>query len=120
FDGALGDPVPLQKAFDLGCEKVVLLLTKPEKTIRTPKKDARLARAIERKYPHAAHQLCSRAERYNDSVALARKHAADGKVLIVSPDDTCGVDTLTKDAAALRRLYRKGYADGARIVDFIK
>lgn len=29
FDGALGDPVPVQKAFDLGCDKVVLILTKP-------------------------------------------------------------------------------------------
>lgn len=29
YDGALADPVPIQKAFDLGCDRVVLLLTKP-------------------------------------------------------------------------------------------
>ena len=30
FDGALGDPVPVEKAFSLGCDYVVVLLTKPE------------------------------------------------------------------------------------------
>lgn len=29
YDGALSDTVPIQKAFDLGCDRVVLLLTKP-------------------------------------------------------------------------------------------
>ena len=30
YDGALGDPVPVEKAFQLGCERVVMILTKPE------------------------------------------------------------------------------------------
>ena len=30
YDGALSDPVPIQKAFDSGCERVTLLLTLPE------------------------------------------------------------------------------------------
>lgn len=34
------------------------------------------------------------------------------------PDDTCGVDTLTKDRAALERLYPKGYQDGQSILNF--
>ena len=39
YDGALGDPVPVQKAFDLGCDRVVLLLTKPKYQLRKPDKD---------------------------------------------------------------------------------
>ena len=42
------------------------------------------------------------------------------KVLIVAPDDTCGVDTLKKDKAALQKLFEKGYGDGARIASFLK
>ncbi len=30
YDGALSDPVPIKKAFELGCERVVVILTKPE------------------------------------------------------------------------------------------
>lgn len=119
YDGALGDPVPIEQAFRMGCGKVVLLLTLPENTVRTPDKDRRLAAGIRKKYPLSAKNLELRAQRYNDSVALARSYAAQGKLLIVAPDDTCGVSTLKRDADALRRLYEKGYRDGAKIAPFL-
>lgn len=119
YDGALSDTVPIQKAFDAGCEKVVLLLTKPLGVPRTSKNDRRLAHLIEKKYPISAEQLRSRAERYNNGVALAKRYAAEGRLCIIAPEDTCGVDTLTKDWEASRRLYEKGYADGAKIPAFL-
>ena len=119
YDGALGDPVPVEKAFELGCDRVVVLLTKPENILRNSKKDERLAAGIWKKYPLAAERLCERAQRYNEEVALAQKYAKQGKVLIVAPDDTCGVDTLKKDKASLHRLYEKGYTDAQRIKDFL-
>ena len=38
FDGGMADPVPVAKAFADGCDKVVLILTKPQDTLRTPKR----------------------------------------------------------------------------------
>lgn len=119
FDGALGDPVPVEKAFGLGCDRAVVILTKPEQELRSPKKDERIAALIRKKYPAAAETLCQRAQRYNAGVALAREYAKQGKVLIVAPDDTCGVDTLKRDKASLQRLYEKGYADGKKITDYL-
>lgn len=119
YDGALGDPVPIEKAFQLGCDRVVLILTKPVNVLRSPKKDEKVAACIRRAYPAAAQKLCQRAQRYNESVALARMLARQGKVLIVAPADTCGVDTLTKDRQALRRLYEMGYADAQKITDYL-
>ena len=119
YDGALGDPVPVEKAFELGCDRVVVILTKPENILRNSKKDERLAAGIRKKYPLAAKRLCERAQRYNGEVALAQKYAKQGKVLIIAPDDTCGVDTLKRDKTSLHRLYEKGYADGQRIKDYL-
>ena len=119
FDGALGDPVPVGKAFDLGCDKVVLILTKPADIPRQPNHDPRLADLIQKKYPKAAERLRRRAETYNAGVAMARDFAALGKLLILSPDDTCGVDTLTRDPAAMKRLYEKGYSDASQISRFL-
>ncbi len=119
YDGALGDPVPVEKAFQLGCDRVVLILTKPENVLRDSKKDEKVAEAIQRKYPAAAEKLRQRAQRYNQSVALAQEYARHGKVLIIAPDDTCGVDTLKKDKKSLLRLYEKGYGDGKKIADFL-
>lgn len=119
FDGALGDPVPVAKALELGCEKIVLLLTKPRDTVRTSEQDEKVARFIERKYPNAAAGFRQRATRYNESVAFAKKLEAQGRALIVAPDDTCGVSTLSRKKGPLDALYAKGYADGAAIAAFL-
>ena len=52
--------------------------------------------------------------------ALAEQLAAEGKVLIIAPDDTCGVKTLTRDQEALKKLYSKGIRDAQAIEAFIK
>lgn len=119
YDGALGDPVPVEKAFQLGCDRVVVILTKPERELRNSKKDEKLAAGIRKRYPAAAEKLCERAQRYNEGVALAQKYATQGKVLIIAPNDTCGVDTLKKDKKSLQRLYDKGYSDGKKITDYL-
>ncbi len=120
YDGALSDPVPVEKAFRHGCDRVIVILTKPEHVLRDPKKDEKLAAGIRKRYPAAAEKLRKRAQQYNEGVALAREYAGQGKVLIVSPDDTCGVDTLKKNKESLQRLYDKGYLDGKRIADYLR
>ena len=120
FDGALGDPVPVEKAFQCGCDKVVVLLTRPADRARGPGKDAFFADRIARRYPFAARKLRTRVERYNRGVALAKRYQAEGRALIVAPDDTCGVDTLSRERAPLMRLYRKGYQDAKAISSFLE
>lgn len=115
YDGALGDPVPIEKAFALGCDRVIVLLTKPENVLRTSESDEKLAAFVRKKYPNAAEKLRQRARRYNEGVALAQEYARQGKALIVAPDDICGVSTLSRNPTDLKRLYDKGYADGEKI-----
>lgn len=119
YDGALGDPVPIEKAFSTGCDKVVLILTKPRDFRRAPDKDRKLASRIYKKYPLAAAQLEQRAEKYNTGVDLAKRYEKQGKLLIVAPDDTCGMDTLTRNSEAMRRFYEKGIQDGEKIAAFL-
>ena len=120
FDGALSDTIPIKKAFGEGCDKVVLMLTKPEDIERKPGKDLVLAKMIEVEYPEAAGKFENRAERYNLYVKLAKKMQEEGKLLILSPDDITGVDTLKRDKEALERLYAKGLKDAEKIEGFLK
>lgn len=120
YDGALGDPIPIEKAFSMGCDKVVLILTKPRDFRRTPDKDRKLAAGIRKKYPLAAAQMEQRAAHYNAALDLAESYAKQGKLLIVAPDDTCGMDTLTRNPEAMKRFYEKGLHDGEVIASFLK
>lgn len=119
YDGGLADPVPVAKAFADGCDKVVLLLSRPIDFMRVPDKDEKVAKQIRKKYPKAAKELCLRYKKYNDSVALAKEYAKQGKVLILAPDDCLGVDTLTKDKEKIAKLYQKGIEDGKKIQAFV-
>lgn len=119
FDGGLADPVPVEKAQKDGCDKAVVILTKPKDFFRVQKKDVRTARILRKKYPHAADSLLLRYRKYNDGVALAKKYAELGQVLIVAPDNCCGMKTLTKSKKHMEEMYRKGYADAHAIAEFL-
>ena len=56
---------------------------------------------------------------YNDGVAHAQALQAQGKVLIIAPDDICGLSTLTKDREKLQRMYDKGVRDAQAIPAFL-
>lgn len=120
YDGALSDPVPVERAFYLGCDRVVVLLSRPRGIPRPSGKDEVFAKRIQKRYPLAAEALRRRAERYDEGVAAAERYEAQGKALIVAPDDTCGLETLTKDKESLERFYEKGFRDGHSISQFIK
>ena len=119
YDGALADPVPIEKAFECGCDKVVLILTRPAHTPRAPGKDGFFAARIERKYPFAAKKLRTRVERYNQCVELAKDYEAQGRALIIAPDDICGLDTLKRDKEAMVQFYHKGYEEAKKIKPFL-
>lgn len=119
YDGALSDPVPIEKAFAEGCDRVVLILTKPVTVPRKQGKDRLLASLIQWDYPIAAQQLRMRAERYNRAVQMAKEYEAAGRMMILSPDDITGVDTLKRNRPALQRLYYKGLQDGKRVLGWI-
>ena len=119
YDGALADPVPIEKAFLMGCDKVIVILTLPENKIRPVGKDNFLAARIEKEYPFAANELKNRAMKYNAGVMLGKYFSDKGKVLIISPDDTCNVSTLSRKPESIIKIYNKGYKDGKAISTFI-
>lgn len=119
FDGGIADPVPVAKAFADGCDRAVLILTRPLDTLRRQKKDRLPAKILRRTYPNAAQRLLERYRTYNDGVELAKQYASAGKLLIVAPDDCCGLSTLSRKPESLERMYVKGRRGAAAIAEFL-
>ena len=119
FDGGFSDPIPVEKAFADGSDKVVVILTRPVDQVRDPKKDQFMARRLASQYPEAAKALANRAQTYNSQVELCKKYAAEGRLLIVAPDDIGKMKTLTRDLEALKHLYHKGQDDATAIIGFL-
>lgn len=119
FDGGIADPIPVQKALDAGFDRVVVVLTRLKDVLREQAKDAAPARILSHSYPQAAERLLNRYNTYNDEVALAKRYEGEGKVIILAPDDLCGLTTLSKNFEGMERMYRKGYAAAAAIPGFL-
>lgn len=120
FDGGVAAPIPYKRAFELGCDYVIVILSRPIDYVRNNRRDSIIARLISKQYPAIAETLIKRAKNYNENVVELKKLQADGKVFVISPDDTCGIDTLAKDKEDLKRLYGKGYFDGEKINQYLK
>ena len=120
YDGGLSDPIPVDKAFHDGCDKVIVVLTRHRDQYRKDKKDIAFAHIFGKKYPKAARRLVTRANTYNSQLDYIKDLEKEGKVLIIAPDDIGGMKTLTKDHEQLTIMYEKGYKDAEAILDFIK
>jgi len=120
FDGGISDPIPIRKALEDGCDKVVVILTRPKDFMRSPKTDKKMAKRLYHLYPKASKDMATRAEVYNEELDFCKKLEKEGRVLIVAPVSNEGMHTLTRDKDALIRLYHRGTDDGSMIASFLQ
>lgn len=119
FDGGLSDPVPYEKAFAAGCDKVVVILTRPEDYRRIPKNDKIIADLLHPHYPNASQAMRNRSVVYNQQVDACEYLQVQGKVCVVAPDSIGNMKTLTKDKDSIEALYYKGYEEAKSILNFV-
>ncbi len=115
YDGGMTDPIPWRRAVAAGCERIVVVLTRPKDMFRSTEKDARMSRLLKRRFPNAAKALAVRGEVYNGQLREILEEEKKGNILIVAPDSIGGLKTLSQDHEQLEGLYRKGY-EGAKAI----
>ena len=120
LDGGCADPIPWRRCFDVGCDRVVVILTRERGYRKQPDSSARLVRPAFRKYPKFVELMQDRAERYNACRDELFRLEAEGKVLVIAPEDTLGCSRTEKDTEVLRALWQSGYFAGRRAVDEVR
>ncbi len=121
FDGGIADPIPYERALAAGCDRLVIVITKPRTELRKPRsKDTVIAKLIRKKYPKTAKRLELRYLKYNLALAEILKLEEEGKAVVISPDDMEGMKTLSLDHDQVNALYQRGYEGAARIKEFIE
>lgn len=96
FDGGVADPVPVEKALADGCDRLLVVLTKPLDFVKKPEHfRAAYTRAL-RAYPNIVKELKMRADVYNRGVEKARALASEGRAVILAPAGGYYVTAFTK------------------------
>ena len=119
YDGYLSDPIPIQKALDAGCDKIVLLLALPKDHFRSGKGDAKTAEKL-KKYPKAAERAAQSSNLYNKQLEQALELEKEGRVLIIAPQGFSKMKALEKDKAQIMKIYEDGYRSAEVIKDFLR
>lgn len=114
LDGGCADAIPWERAFEAGCDRVVVVLTRERDYRKRPDRSLRVLERAFRQYPNFLETMRSRAERYNRCRAELFDLERAGKVRVIAPEDTLGCSRTEKNPEVLRALWQEGYFAGRR------
>jgi len=119
FAGYLSDPLPFQKAFEEGCDKVILILARPLTYRRDTLRDRLLSRLLKAKQPELSKAVRNLSKKYNDSIYEALRLQKEGKMMILSPELHTPLYSIIRDRKELSTLYHKGRQDAESTIVFL-
>ena len=112
LDGGSSDGIPWKRAFEMGCDRVVVVLTRERSYRREPEKLQPLIDLRYHKYPKFCETMRHRAERYNACREELFQLEREGKVILLAPHSTQGFSRIEKDVDKIRALWQDGYEAG--------
>lgn len=110
LDGGVSLPIAYQRAFDLGYEKVILILTRQQGYRKQPV-GKWTRQAYERYFaplPNLREALYAVPERYNRMQEEIEQLEAKGKIFVLRPEQPVQVSRFEQDVRKLEALYDEG------------
>jgi predicted patatin/cPLA2 family phospholipase len=113
LDGAIGDSIPVKKAFELGYDRVVVILTQPYdfKKKDMDEKHIKKAKRKYKKYPKFLNKLINRPKEYNKLLDNIKKLEKDKKIFVIRPSVSVEINPIKKTQDDLNRIYNIGKKD---------
>ena len=120
FDGGLTDSIPLERAFDDGVEKAVVILTQDRTYQKHPVGHFGIVKRAMKRYPLVADRIRERHNVYNNQRSFVFQQEKEGNVLVICPEEPLDCPTLERDTDKLRHIYELGYQQGLKNIDRVK
>mgnify|MGYP003290280229 CR=1 FL=1 len=109
LDGGIVDSIPLLRAYELGYDKCVVVLTR-NKGYRKSERALHLPPFVYGRYPQLRAALERRNVLYNEQLALIERLEAEGTLTVLRPERPIEVGRIERDTRKLVALYDEGYA----------
>ena len=109
LDGAISDPIPLQKALDDGYQKIVVVLTRPEGYRK--QKSYMPYNFVYKKYPKFVEMAKKQYEVYNKTLDLIQRCENENKIVVLRPSKNLKIARVEKNINKLNAIYDFGVDD---------
>ena len=120
LDGGCADAIPWKHALEMGCDRVVVILTRERDYRKEPDGSMRAIARTFKKNPAFVEAMTTRAQRYNENREELFQAEREGKVLVIAPEDTLGCSRTERDTEILRALWQQGYFAGRKLLPQIQ
>ncbi|MFR5701005.1 MAG: DUF6363 domain-containing protein [Eubacterium ramulus] len=111
YDGGVTDAIPVQRALDDGCDKIVAILSKPRGFMKKPEGMRFLYSRMCRKFPNTVKALDNRHIMYGKCQQQLFDLEKEGKAFIFAPSNPPKMSTYTMDREVEQQLYDLGMKD---------
>lgn len=120
LDGGVADGIPFERALQQGCDKLIVVLTKPRDYVRKPDAALKIICHKYRDYPQFCQTMGQRADIYNESKRKLFELEKAGRVLVFAPETTRGVSRTERNVEKLRMLWADGFQQAADRIEEIR
>lgn len=121
LDGGISDGIPIKKIMEMGCDKVIVILTRDVDYRKKPsgKLFKLFNKIVYPFHPNLAKAIYLRNAKYNRRLAEIKKLEEMGKICVVRPSKPITIGRIEKDIDKIQEVYDLGVKDALASKDKI-
>ena len=112
YDGGITDPIPVQKAYEMGAKEIIIIRTYEQTFIRKTKLENYIAAFATRSYPNISKALKENTTTYNSALEFINNPPSDCKILQICPPQRLSTKRATTNVNIMKADYQIGMKCG--------
>ncbi|MDC0902656.1 patatin family protein [Gammaproteobacteria bacterium] len=117
YDGGITDPIPVQKAYEMGAKEIVIIRTYEQAFIRKTKLENYIAAFATRSYPNISKALKENTTTYNSALEFINNPPSDCKILQICPPQRLSTKRATTNVNIMKADYQIGINCGEEFLE---
>ena len=117
YDGGITDPIPVQKAYEMGAKEIVIIRTYEQAFIRKTKLENYIAAFATRSYPNISKALKENTATYNSALEFINNPPSDCKIIQICPPQRLSTKRATTNVNIMKADYQIGMNCGEEFLE---
>ena len=117
YDGGITDPIPVQRAYEMGAKEIVIIRTYEQAFIRKTKLENYIAAFATRSYPNISKALKENTTTYNSALEFINNPPSDCKILQICPPQRLSTKRATTNVNIMKADYQIGTNCGEEFLE---